>query len=173
MKLSQKSWDSDSTCTCGAHLNVRQCALCGFAIQFGHSASGCLLMVHRLCCLLATWIAGIKWQMQITQCPLCELHAACAHEIASKHHIWTMFSLHQPALQLLQDARPLDMLCTSSNPTIIRMHDAGYLWYISLWGSCWCSLESRKQWGVCLASASMSSLMHMWCTVESTAICFV
>ncbi len=37
-----------------------------------------------------------------------------------------MCSLYPMALQCLQDARPLDIFCISSNSTIIAMHDAGF-----------------------------------------------
>ena len=67
---------------CHALSNVQQHALCGSGIQLGQSSSGYSLMMHRL------WIANTKWQTHITQCLLCELHAACASEAAGRE--WSL-----------------------------------------------------------------------------------
>ena len=41
--------------------------------------------------------------------------------------IQIMCSVYTTASQRLQDAQPLNILCIASYPTIISMHDAGYL----------------------------------------------
>ena len=40
--------------------------------------------------------------------------------------VQTMCHVYTTALQHLQDAWPLDIVCISSKPTIISMHDAGH-----------------------------------------------
>jgi hypothetical protein len=71
-------------------------------------------------------IMNCRHQTANTQSSVCiyELHAACASEAASKQCQCTMCSLYATALQRLQDAGQLDILCISSNPTITGMHDA-------------------------------------------------
>ncbi len=74
-------------------------------------------------------------------------------------------SLSATALQRLQDTRPLDIWCISSNPPIISMHDVGYPPKIHAHeeeANAWDKLRGR-----CLASATDRST---WEQVEPAVL---